>query len=60
MASVFGEASPCWIHAGVRLSEVDKDARVLTDILGMGDYLGSMDFKLVATSSGLCIIQAFQ
>ena len=31
---------------------------MLTDIMGMEDFLGDMDFKLAATRSGVCAIQA--
>ena len=27
----------------------DSEARVLTDIMGMEDYMGDMDFKFAAT-----------
>ena len=35
-----------------------QETRVLTDIMGMEDFLGDMDFKLAATRSGVCAIQA--
>ena len=35
-----------------------QETRVLTDIMGMDDFLGDMDFKLAATRSGVCAIQA--
>ena len=36
----------------------DKEAKVLTDINGMEDYLGDMDFKFAGTRSGVCAVQA--
>ena len=68
MASVCG-GSLALLDAGVRLSEPasgvamglvtrGQEARVLTDIMGMEDFLGDMDFKLAATRSGVCAIQA--
>ncbi|XP_065218144.1 polyribonucleotide nucleotidyltransferase 1, mitochondrial [Planococcus citri] len=35
-----------------------KDYRILTDILGIEDYLGDMDFKLAGTKKGITAIQA--
>ena len=63
MASVCG-GSLALIDAGVRQSESasgvamgllarGQEARVLTDIMGMEDFLGDMDFKLAATRSGV-------
>ena len=68
MASVCG-GSLALLDAGVKLSEPasgvamglvtrGQEARVLTDIMGMEDYLGDMDFKLAATRTGVCAIQA--
>ena len=68
MASVCG-GSLALLDAGIKLSEAasgvamglvtrGEDNRVLTDIMGMEDYLGDMDFKLAATRSGVCAIQA--
>uniref|UniRef100_A0AAQ4S393 polyribonucleotide nucleotidyltransferase n=1 Tax=Gasterosteus aculeatus aculeatus TaxID=481459 RepID=A0AAQ4S393_GASAC len=34
------------------------DYRLLTDILGIEDYLGDMDFKLAGTSKGITALQA--
>ncbi|CAN1853276.1 Polyribonucleotide nucleotidyltransferase 2, mitochondrial [Linum perenne] len=44
------------------VSEVDstgeiKDYRILTDILGLEDHLGDMDFKIAGTRSGVTAIQ---
>ncbi|CAL1380797.1 unnamed protein product [Linum trigynum] len=44
------------------VSEVDstgeiKDYRILTDILGLEDHLGDMDFKIAGTRSGITAIQ---
>ena len=68
MASVCG-GSLALIDAGVRQSESasgvamgllarGQEARVLTDIMDMEDFLGDMDFKVAATRSGVCAIQA--
>ncbi|XP_037542802.1 polyribonucleotide nucleotidyltransferase 1, mitochondrial [Nematolebias whitei] len=38
-------------------SEIE-DYRLLTDILGIEDYLGDMDFKLAGTSKGITALQA--
>ncbi|XP_050543461.1 polyribonucleotide nucleotidyltransferase 1, mitochondrial [Daktulosphaira vitifoliae] len=35
-----------------------KDYRILTDILGIEDYLGDMDFKLAGTKKGITALQA--
>lgn len=35
-----------------------QDYRILTDILGIEDYLGDMDFKLAGTSKGINALQA--
>ncbi|KAJ8546348.1 hypothetical protein K7X08_018931 [Anisodus acutangulus] len=45
------------------ISEVDpstgeiKDYRILTDILGLEDHLGDMDFKIAGTRNGITAIQ---
>ena len=65
MASVCG-GSLALLDAGVKLSEAasgvamglvtrGQETRVLTDVTGMDDFL---DFKLAATRSGVCAIQA--
>lgn len=35
-----------------------EDYRILTDILGIEDYLGDMDFKLAGTNKGITALQA--
>uniref|UniRef100_A0A3P8UFJ3 polyribonucleotide nucleotidyltransferase n=1 Tax=Cynoglossus semilaevis TaxID=244447 RepID=A0A3P8UFJ3_CYNSE len=35
-----------------------QDYRILTDILGIEDYLGDMDFKLAGTAKGITALQA--
>ncbi|XP_050421610.1 polyribonucleotide nucleotidyltransferase 1, mitochondrial [Adelges cooleyi] len=35
-----------------------KDYRILTDLLGIEDYLGDMDFKLAGTKRGITAVQA--
>ncbi|XP_059475161.1 polyribonucleotide nucleotidyltransferase 1, mitochondrial-like [Neocloeon triangulifer] len=35
-----------------------EDYRILTDILGIEDYLGDMDFKLAGTKKGITALQA--
>lgn len=40
-----------------KVSEI-MDYRLLTDILGIEDYLGDMDFKLAGTSKGITALQA--
>ena len=68
MASVCG-GSMALLDAGVGLSEAasgvamglvtrGQETKVLTDIMGMEDYLGDMDFKIAATRSGVCAVQA--
>ena len=58
-----------WRSAGVRLIESvsgvamgllarGQEARVLTDIMDMENFLGDMDFRVAATRSGVCAIQA--
>ncbi|XP_043271640.1 polyribonucleotide nucleotidyltransferase 1, mitochondrial [Venturia canescens] len=53
--------------AGVAIGLVTKlepgtnqimDHRILTDILGIEDYLGDMDFKVAATKKGITALQA--
>ncbi|XP_023328029.1 polyribonucleotide nucleotidyltransferase 2, mitochondrial [Eurytemora carolleeae] len=68
MASICG-GSMALLDAGLPLSELasgvamglvsrEGEEKVLTDIMGMEDYLGDMDFKLAATRSGVCALQA--
>ena len=51
----------CWIL--VLVTKVDPstgkilDHAVLTDILGIEDYLGDMDFKIAGTKSGITALQ---
>ncbi|XP_033835083.1 polyribonucleotide nucleotidyltransferase 1, mitochondrial [Periophthalmus magnuspinnatus] len=40
-----------------KASEIE-DYRLLTDILGIEDYLGDMDFKLAGTNKGITALQA--
>ena len=47
--------------SGVALGLVTRghtEASVLTDINGMEDYLGDMDFKFAGTRNGVCAVQA--
>ncbi|WP_294579587.1 polyribonucleotide nucleotidyltransferase [uncultured Thomasclavelia sp.] len=45
--------------AGVAMGLVKKgdDYTILTDIQGMEDHLGDMDFKVAGTSKGICALQ---
>ena len=40
------------------IQEHDREYAVLTDILGMEDYLGDMDFKVAGTRYGITALQA--
>ncbi|CAD5123371.1 DgyrCDS11728 [Dimorphilus gyrociliatus] len=42
----------------IGLMTKDDDYRVLTDLLGIEDYMGDMDFKLAGTKQGVTAIQA--
>ena len=46
--------------SGVAMGLVTRapDTRVLTDIIGMEDYLGDMDFKFSGSRTGVCAVQA--
>lgn len=51
--------------AGVAMGLITKysdnkilDYRILTDLLGIEDYLGDMDFKVAGTSKGITAVQA--
>ena len=46
--------------SGVAMGLVTRgnQVKVLTDIMGMEDFMGDMDFKMAATRSGVCAIQA--
>jgi len=69
MASICG-GSLALMDAGVKLKEAASGVamgllereghghRVLTDIMGMEDFFGDMDFKFAASRSGVCAIQA--
>merc|ERR1719239_1204839 len=69
MASVCG-GSLALMDAGVKLKEAASGVamgllereghgyRVLTDIMGMEDFFGDMDFKFAASRSGVCAIQS--
>lgn len=68
MASICG-GSLALLDAGIPLSEMASgvamglvtrggEQRVLTDIMGMEDFLGDMDFKFAATRSGVCALQS--
>ena len=35
----------------------DDDYTILTDIAGMEDHLGDMDFKVAGTKDGICALQ---
>ena len=45
--------------AGVAMGLVKKgdDYTILTDIQGMEDHLGDMDFKVAGTDEGICALQ---
>jgi polyribonucleotide nucleotidyltransferase len=45
--------------AGIAMGLIKEGARfvVLTDILGLEDHLGDMDFKVTGTSNGICAFQ---
>ena len=45
--------------AGIAMGLVsnDKDYTILTDIQGMEDHLGDMDFKVAGTKDGICALQ---
>ena len=69
MASICG-GSLALMDAGVKLKEAASGVamgllereghghRVLTDIMGMEDFFGDMDFKFSASRSGVCAIQS--
>ena len=37
---------------------LDRDYAILTDIMGLEDFLGDMDFKLAGTKTGITALQA--
>ena len=45
--------------SGVAMGLVKKgdDYTILTDIQGMEDHLGDMDFKVAGTKNGICALQ---
>lgn len=45
--------------AGIAMGLItsDNDYKILTDIAGMEDHLGDMDFKVAGTSTGICALQ---
>jgi len=45
--------------AGIAMGLIsnDKDYTILTDIQGMEDHLGDMDFKVAGTTKGICALQ---
>lgn len=45
--------------AGIAMGLItdDKDYTILTDIQGLEDHLGDMDFKVAGTASGICALQ---
>ena len=45
------------ISAGLVTGETDDDYLVLTDIQGLEDFFGDMDFKVAGTSEGITAIQ---
>ena len=45
------------IAMGLITSEDEKDYTILTDIQGMEDHLGDMDFKVGGTKEGICSLQ---
>ena len=42
------------IAMGLITSKDEKDYTILTDIQGMEDHLGDMDFKVGGTRKGIC------
>ena len=45
------------IAMGLITSKDEKDYTILTDIQGMEDHLGDMDFKVAGTRNGICALQ---
>ena len=45
------------IAMGLITSPNEKDYTILTDIQGMEDHLGDMDFKVAGTRNGICALQ---
>ena len=51
------KASVAGIAMGLITSKDEKDYTILTDIQGMEDHLGDMDFKVGGTRKGICSLQ---
>ncbi|WP_342274176.1 polyribonucleotide nucleotidyltransferase [Spiroplasma endosymbiont of Phycita roborella] len=45
--------------AGIAMGLIkeEKDFTILTDIQGLEDHLGDMDFKVAGTANGICVLQ---
>ncbi len=51
------KAAVAGISAGLETGETDEDYLVLTDIQGLEDFFGDMDFKVAGTHKGITAIQ---
>ncbi len=51
------KAAVAGISAGLVTGETDDDYLVLTDIQGLEDFFGDMDFKVAGTHKGITAIQ---
>ena len=51
------KAAVAGISAGLVTGETDDDYLVLTDIQGLEDFFGDMDFKVAGTSEGITALQ---
>ena len=56
-AGVPVKAAVAGISAGLVTGEADEDYLVLTDIQGLEDFFGDMDFKVAGTHKGITAIQ---
>ena len=56
-AGVPNKAPVAGIAMGLITSKDGKDYTILTDIQGMEDHLGDMDFKVGGTRNGICSLQ---
>ncbi len=56
-AGVPVKAAVAGISAGLVTGETDEDYLVLTDIQGLEDFFGDMDFKVAGTHKGITAIQ---
>ena len=56
-AGVPTKAPVAGIAMGLITSKDEKDYTILTDIQGMEDHLGDMDFKVGGTRKGICSLQ---